>query len=287
MNARLKQYALFMEECVFVLCFVVRKGDSNYLDCIRIIMSDPEHQSRGGVLCGFLLCVEEIIKKNRVFSIIIILTVLFACLVPHYRRKYRCFLFLLCTAGFLYAQYSYLSDDVYTKFNQQMIDVALLGFAAYFVFSLITSIKNRKAILGIEITSLAAIWIAVCLFVILNDEITVMSTTRPIILLVKILIPILSGLIFVGLVVFSILYKGKDKNPVFTPLHICFASFICDFFILVLFGSLMKALSFGTATFLAIILCQALVLFFNVMLDTIFISTFTRFTKKFFVQESL
>lgn len=183
----------------------------------------------------------------------------------------------------------YIAFDikVYPLYPQITAIYTLLGFVAYFVFSLITSIKNRKAILGIEITSLAAIWIAVSLFVVLNDEITVMSTTRPIILLVKILIPILSGLIFVGLVVFSILYKGKDKNPVFSPLHICFASFICDFFILVLFGSLMKALSFGTATFLAIILCQALVLFFNVMLDTIFISAFTKFTKKFFVQESL
>lgn len=183
----------------------------------------------------------------------------------------------------------YIAFDIkaYPLYPQITAIYTLLGFAAYFIFSLITSIKNRKAILGVEIASLAAIWIAVSLFVILNNEITVMSTTRPIILLIKIIIPILSGLIFVGLVIFSILYKGKDKNPVFTPLHICFASFICDFFILVLFGSLMKALSFGTETFLAIILCQALVLFFNVMLDTIFISTFTRFTKKFFVQESL
>ena len=182
----------------------------------------------------------------------------------------------------------YIAFDIkaFPLYPQITAIYALLGFAAYFVFSFITSIKNRKLMLGIEIGSLAAIWVAVSLFVILNNEITVMSTTHHIDTIVKILVPAISGVIFIGLIIFSILYKGKDDKPVFTPLHICFASFICDFFILVLFGSLMKALSFGTATFMAIILCQALVMFFNVMLDTFFISVFQKYTKKYFVSEA-
>ena len=178
----------------------------------------------------------------------------------------------------------YIAFDIkaYPLYPQITAIYLLLGFLSYFVFSFVTSIKNRKLILGVEIVSLSLIWIAVSLFVVLNNEITVMYTTHHIDTIVKILVPSISGLIFAGLVIFSVLYKGKDENPVFSPLHICFASFICDFFILVLFGSTMKALSFGTATFMAIILCQALVMFFNVMLDTMFISIFQKYTKKYF-----
>ena len=182
----------------------------------------------------------------------------------------------------------YIAFDIkaYPLYPQITAIYTLLGFVAYFVFSFVTSIKNRKLILGVEIASLTAIWIAVSLFVILNNQITVMSTTHTIIPLVKVLVPVISGVIFAGLIVFSVLYRGKDEKPVFSPLHICFASFICDFFVLVLFGSTMKALSFGTATFMAILLCQALVMFFNVMLDTMFISIFQKYTKKYFVEVS-
>ena len=178
----------------------------------------------------------------------------------------------------------YIAFDikVYPFYPQITAIYTLLGFVAYFVFSFVTSIKNRKLILGIEIVCLTAIWIIASLFVILNDEITVMTTTHHINLFVKILVPVIAGLLFAGIIIFSLLYKGRDKKPVFSTLHICFASFICDFFIIVLFGSLMKALSFGTATFVAIILCQALVMFFNVMIDTVFISIFQKYTKKYF-----
>ena len=180
----------------------------------------------------------------------------------------------------------YVAFDIkaYPLYPQITAIYTLLGFVAYFVFSFVNSIKNRKLILGIEIVSLAAIWLAVSLFIILNNQITVMSTTHAVTTPIKVLVPVISGLIFAGLIVFSILYKGRDEQPVFSPLHICFASFICDFFVIVLFGSLMKALSFGTATFVAILLCQALVMFFNVMLDTMFISIFQKYTKKYFVR---
>ena len=88
---------------------------------------------------------------------------------------------------------------------------------------------------------------------------------------------------FAGIVLFSHLYNPKEDNPFMSPLHICFGSFICDLFIVVLFGSIMKAWAFGFATFLAIILCQAMVMFINVTLDTLFICVFQRYTKKYFV----
>ena len=165
----------------------------------------------------------------------------------------------------------------------------LLGFLSYFIFSLVFSVKNKKILAIIEIGVMALIWLAVSLFVILNNEVTLYSyQAEPykITLLTKILIPSILGAMFVGIILFSLLYKPKDDNPYLDPTHIAFASFICDFFILVIFGSIMKAFAFGFSTFLAIILCQAMVMFVNVVLDTLFISTFQRFTKKYFVEDA-
>ena len=159
----------------------------------------------------------------------------------------------------------------------------LLGFCAYFVFSLIRLIDNRKLLTIIEIAFLALVWIGVSLYVIMSNKITLMTKTYTVPFLSKILVPTVLGLIFLGVVLFSLLYKSKESRPIMSSLQICFASFICDFFIIVLFGSLMKAWAFGFATFLAIILCQAMVMFFNVMLDTLFICVYQKFTRKYFV----
>ena len=171
----------------------------------------------------------------------------------------------------------YLIFDPRTNpmFIQITLIYAVLGFASYFVFSFVRSITNKKLMLGIEIGTLLVIWAAATVFLITNAKVE---------LVFKIIVPIASGLLFIGLILFSIFFKGKEDNPFISPLHICFASFICDFLFLLWFGSLMKAWAFGFDIFITIFLCQALVMFVNVVLDTFFISTFQRFTKKYFVE---
>ena len=171
----------------------------------------------------------------------------------------------------------YLIFDPRTNpmFIQITLIYAVLGFASYFVFSFVRSIANKKLMLGIEIGTLLVIWTAATVFLITNAKVE---------LVFKIIVPIASGLLFIGLILFSIFFKGKEDNPFISPLHICFASFICDFLFLLWFGSLMKAWAFGFNIFITIFLCQALVMFVNVVLDTFFISTFQRFTKKYFVE---
>lgn len=171
----------------------------------------------------------------------------------------------------------YLIFDPRTNpmFIQITLIYAVLGFASYFVFCLVRSITNRKLMLGIEIGTLFLIWGVTTVFLTTNAKVD---------LVFKIIVPIISGLLFIGLILFSVLFKGKEDNPFISPLHICFASFVCDFFFLLWFGSLMKAWAFGFNIFITIFLCQALVMFVNVVLDTFFISTFQRFTKKYFVE---
>ena len=179
--------------------------------------------------------------------------------------------------------YLIFDPRMYPPYLQITAIYTLLGFVSYFVFSLVFSIKNRKALTIIEIVFMALIWLAVSLYVLLSSQITLFSSTYDVPLLSKILIPSILGLTFIGIILFSNLYKPKDDSPFMSPLHICFASFICDLFIIVLFGSVMKAWAFGFQTFLAIILCQAMVMFINVTLDTLFICVFQRFTKKYFL----
>ena len=171
----------------------------------------------------------------------------------------------------------YLIFDPRTNpmFIQITLIYAVLGFASYFVFSFVRSITNKKLMLGIEIGTLLVIWTAATIFLLTNAKVE---------LVFKIIVPIASGLLFIGLILFSIFFKGKEENPFISPLHICFASFICDFLFLLWFGSLMKAWAFGFNIFITTFLCQALVMFVNVVLDTFFISTFQRLTKKYFVE---
>ena len=180
--------------------------------------------------------------------------------------------------------YLIFDPRLYPPYLQITAIYSLLGVASYFIFSIVFSIKNRKLLALVEIASLSVIWLAVSLYVILSTEITLFSSTYAVPLLSKILIPSILGLMFVGIFLFSFLYRPKDESPYISPMHICFASFICDLLIIVIFGSIMKAWAFGFMTFLAILLCQAMVMFVNIVLDTLFICVFQRFTNKYFVR---
>lgn len=181
--------------------------------------------------------------------------------------------------------YLIFDPRIYPPYLQITAIYTLLGFVSYFVFSLVLSIRNRKVLTIIEIVFMLIIWSAISLTILLNKEIKLFSTTYELNTLIKVLVPTLSGLILLSIILLSLFYKPKYQSPTSSSLHICFASFVCDFFVLVIFGSVMKAWAFGFATFLAIIISQMLVMFFNVLMDTFLLTTFQRFTKKVFVEE--
>jgi hypothetical protein len=181
--------------------------------------------------------------------------------------------------------YLIFDPRLYPPFLQITAIYTLLGLASYFIFSFVFALKNKKVMAIIEIASFIAIWLTISSYVIFSDEITLLFSTYTISSLSKVLVPIISFVIFVGLIIFSLFYKSKRAQLFISPLHICFASFITDILVIVIFGSIMKAWAFGFQTFLAIILCQAITMFFNVLLDAVFITTFFSFTGKYFVKE--
>lgn len=116
---------------IILLGFVVRKGENwkTYSECIQMVLADPEHPNTS-IIKRIIQCLEVLVNKNWPFSTLIGISI--GC--SFYRKglkKCRLVLFLICVCGYLYAVYSYLNNEVYAKFNQQMIDVAVLGIAAF------------------------------------------------------------------------------------------------------------------------------------------------------------
>lgn len=165
---------------------------------------------------------------------------------------------------------------------------ALLGFASYYVFKFISKIKNRKLLLGIELGTFALILLAVSLFVGLSDSITLYGAEYQFELIHKILIPIILFILLAltFLFVYFIDKHFKNKGIEISTYHISFASFILEISIMLIFGTIMKVWAFSSTTFMAIFICQLIVSFFNVPLNTFLLSYIINLSKRLFRVES-
>lgn len=159
---------------------------------------------------------------------------------------------------------------------------AVLGFVTYYVFWLMKKIKNEKLSLLVTAGFLFALALGTSLFFILNDSITLYSSTYFLETWHKILLPVtiflLLGVLF--LIIWLMKKSNADKDISLNIWQISLASFIIEISIMVLFGSLMKSWAFNF-NFFVIAICQVVVLFINVPLNTFLIGTFMRLTKRF------
>ena len=181
-----------------------------------------------------------------------------------------------CLVGGLADLLGYLVFDpkAYPLFFQITLIYSVLGLVAYFVFRLVALIQNKKVLLLIMVGFLTALYIGASLFLILNNELTLFSSTYKIETYQKILIPAILLVLFVGLVLFIVLFdkKKSEEEMTLSPIQIGFASLILEIFVMVVFGSLMKAWAFGFKTYLIILITQSMILFINVPLNTIFLT---------------
>ena len=154
----------------------------------------------------------------------------------------------------------------------------VLGFSARFIYFLVDKLKNDKLIFAVEIAFLALSLIGVSLYLILVYDCSLIS---------KILIPIGLFILVTILVIFQIIFNKKEGN-FYAPIKLSFTYLILDVFVLVLFGSFMKAWAFSgdhpemiASLFTTILITQCFVMIFNVVFSTILLSTFFRLTKKY------
>lgn len=189
---------------------------------------------------------------------------------------------LVVGAGSDLLGYLIFDPKTYGLFPQITAIYALLGFCTYYLFLLLKKINNEKLSLFVLLAVLLSLGLGTSLFFVINDEVTLYSATYTFELWQKIMMPIsiflLIGLLFVVLLIMK--KTNKTNNDIMNIWQIGLASFVIEIVIMVLFGSLMKAWAFNF-NFFVIAICQIVVLFINVPLNTFLIGTFMRLTKRF------
>ena len=163
---------------------------------------------------------------------------------------------------------------------------ALLGLVPYFIFWLFKLIKNEKVMFIIEGVSFVGLIAGITTYLFLNDNLQLYGSTYTLALWQKILIPSILLVLLAGLFVSSILFNSKykkDSLPM-SPICITFCCFVIEVLIMVLFGTMMKGWAFGFKTYPMILICQVIVLFVNIPLNTWLLILLLRVTNRFYKQ---
>lgn len=179
----------------------------------------------------------------------------------------------------------FLLDPKMMGFLPQITAIyALLGLVSYFIFWLFKFVKNDKIMLGIEGGIFALLIAGIAVYFFLNPNLQLYGSTYTLALWQKILIPSLLLVLFSGLFVSSILFnqKYKENNLPMNIIAISFSCFIVEILVMVTFGSLMKGWAFGFSTYIMILICQIIVMFINVPLNTWLIILMLRLTNRFY-----
>ncbi len=162
---------------------------------------------------------------------------------------------------------------------------ALLGLLAYFIFALIKHLKNNALAYSLLGLTILAGLTFVTLYLCLNNELQLYSSTYEVTPLMRILVPSLMGVFAIAMFIFAILLdkkKGKTNNSLFSYPQLALGLLIIEVIVMVMFGTLMKGLAFGFATYPVILITQIITLFFNVPLNTFLISMLLRITRKYY-----
>lgn len=155
---------------------------------------------------------------------------------------------------------------------------ALLGFVSFFVFLLVKKLINEKVIKIVAPTFIGLALVGVLLPIWLAPSLKLYGSTYVLALWQK--ISITGGLVALTafLVIFIILYARKNQD--INVYQVSFSLLLIEVSVMVAFGTLMKGLAFGFATYPVILLCQIIVLFFNIPLNTVLISLLSKIIKR-------
>lgn len=155
---------------------------------------------------------------------------------------------------------------------------ALLGFSSFFIFLFVKKLIGERIIKVVAPTFIVLALAAIISTIWLAPSLKLYGTTYALELWQK--ISITGGLVVLTaiLMVFILLYARKNKD--INVYQVSFSLLIIEILVMVAFGTLMKGLAFGFATYPVILLCQIIVLFFNVPLNTILISLLSKIVKR-------
>lgn len=190
----------------------------------------------------------------------------------------------------------YLLFDIksFPYFPQISLIYVLLGIFPAFLFGLVKNIKNNKLMLSFEIIIMTLIIALITLFFVYNDDLKLYGKTYHFELWTKLLI--IGFLICLSIMVVAIsffankmylkhfLRQGVAYKLGFNAYQISFVCFLVEIFIMVLFGTLMKATAFGFNMYMAILICQIITMFFNIPLNILLVSYILLITRKYYLK---
>lgn len=155
---------------------------------------------------------------------------------------------------------------------------ALLGFSSFFIFLFVKKLINEKVIKVVAPSFIVIALTAVILSIWLAPSLQLYGSTYVLALWQK--ISITAGLVVLTsfLVAFILLYARKNRE--INVYQVSFSLLIIEILVMVAFGTLMKGLAFGFATYPVILLSQIIVLFFNIPLNTVIISLLSKIIKR-------
>ena len=155
---------------------------------------------------------------------------------------------------------------------------ALLGFVSFFIFLFVKKLIGEKVIKVVAPSFIVLALAAVICVIWLAPSLKLYGTTYTLELWQK--ISITAGLVVLTtiLMVFILLYARKNND--INVYQVSFSLLLIEILVMVMFGTLMKGLAFGFATYPVILLCQIIVLFFNIPLNTILISLLSKIVKR-------
>ena len=155
---------------------------------------------------------------------------------------------------------------------------ALMGFVSYFIFLFVKKLIGEKVIKAVSPTFIVLLLVGVILPIWLAPSLQLYGNTYILELWQK--ISITSALLVLTIILVLFISFYAKKNTDINVYKISFSALLIELLIMVLFGTLMKGLAFGFTTYPVILLCQIIVLFVNVPLNTVLITLLSRIIKR-------
>ena len=155
---------------------------------------------------------------------------------------------------------------------------ALLGLSSYFIFWFVKKAINEKIIKIVFPTFTGLFLLAVLLVTWFVPQLHLYGAVYELVLWQKITISAVLIVLTAFLITFIILYA--KKNQTINIYKVAFSLLLIEILVMVMFGTLMKGSAFGFATYPMILVCQIIVLFINVPLNTVIISLLANIIKK-------
>lgn len=240
---------------------------------LKILNQTPFNLSTTKKICFSGIMIVLVMLFNKVFA------VNYIALIPFVRISFGSIALIVFSSiafGPLYGMIIGISADIlgyfifdasaFGWFPQITLTYALLGLVPYFIYLLVRSLKNKNLMMVVEYVVFGVILIGLSVFFALNKSLTLYGQTYSFELYQRILIPSVTALLVIVTIITNLILDKKmntDELP-FNVYQLSFIIFLCEIFINFLFGSLMKAWAFGFNMFLAILISQGVIMFFNI-----------------------